>query len=159
MVRAVRAEIGDRPILFRFSQFKMQDYLARLAETPDELAALLGPVADAGVDLFDASQRHFDQPAFPGSPLNLAGWARKLTGVASMTVGGIGMAAPRDPLGVERPMEAGDNLALAALGVERGDYDCVAIGRALLNDAEFVERLRSGKPLLPFDRGNLGRLA
>ncbi|MES2042739.1 MAG: 12-oxophytodienoate reductase [Pseudomonadota bacterium] len=159
VVRAVRAEIGDRPILFRFSQFKMQDYLARLAETPDELAALLGPVADAGVDLFDASQRHFDQPAFPGSPLNLAGWARKLTGVASMTVGGIGMAAPRDPLGVERPMEAGDNLALAALGVERGDYDCVAIGRALLNDAEFVERLRSGKPLLPFDRGNLGRLA
>ncbi|WP_298670957.1 NADH:flavin oxidoreductase [uncultured Sphingomonas sp.] len=160
VVRAVREEIGpDRPILFRFSQFKMQDYLARLADMPDELAALLGPLADAGVDLFDASQRHFEQPAFPGSPLNLAGWAKRLTGVAAMTVGGIGMHAPRDPLGVERPMEAGDNLDRVAKRLEADEFDLVAVGRALLNDSEWIARLRDGRPFLPFDRTNLQRLA
>jgi 2,4-dienoyl-CoA reductase-like NADH-dependent reductase (Old Yellow Enzyme family) len=159
VVRAVRAAIGpDRPILFRFSQFKMQDYLARLGETPEELGALLRPIAEAGVDLFDASQRHFDQPAFAGSPLNLAGWAKRLTGVASMTVGGIGMGAPRDPLGVERPMEADDNLAAVVARLEAGEFDLVAVGRALLNDPSWIERLRDGRPFLPFDRANLRRL-
>lgn len=160
VVRAVRDAVGpDRPILFRFSQFKMQDYLARLADTPDELGALLGPIADAGVDLFDASQRHFEQATFDGSPLNLAGWAKKLTGKPAMTVGGVGMGAPRDALGVERPMEASDNVAAAAARVAAGEFDLVAVGRALLNDAQWVERLRDGRPFLPFDRANLGKLA
>lgn len=160
VVRAVREEIGpERPILFRFSQFKMQDYLARLADTPDELAALLGPLADAGVDLFDASQRHFEQPAFDGSPLNLAGWAKRLTGVPAMTVGGIGMHAPRDPLGVERPMEAGDNLDRVTERLEAGEFDLIAVGRALLNDPEWIARLRDGRSFLPFDRANLQRLS
>ncbi len=159
VVRAVRAAIGpDRPILFRFSQFKMQDYLARLADTPDELGALLRPIAEAGVDLFDASQRHFDQPAFAGSPLNLAGWAKRLTGAASMTVGGIGMGAPRDALGVDRPMEADDNLDAVVARLEAGEFDLVAVGRALLNDPSWIERLRDGRPFLAFDRANLKRL-
>ena len=72
VVRAIRGAIGDEmPIALRISQFKMQDYQARLAETPDELAELLGPLADAGVDLFDCSQRFFDTPLFEGSQLNL----------------------------------------------------------------------------------------
>lgn len=160
VVKAVRAAIGPgRPILFRFSQFKMQDYLARLADTPGELEALLGPIADASVDLFDASQRHFEQPAFADSPLNLAGWAKRLTDKPSMTVGGVGMGPPRDALGVERPMEANDNAAAAAARVAAGEFDLVAVGRALLNDAQWVERVREGRDILPFDRRNLGRLA
>ena len=40
VVRAIRAEIGEElPIILRISQFKMQDYRARLADTPDQLAA------------------------------------------------------------------------------------------------------------------------
>jgi len=71
IVRAVRGAVGpDRPIYFRFSQFKMQDYGARLAETPQELERLLGPIADGGVDVFDGSQRYFDTPIFDGSALN-----------------------------------------------------------------------------------------
>ena len=41
----------------------------------------------AGVDLFDCSQRRFWEPVFEDGDLNLAGWAKKLTGVASMTIG------------------------------------------------------------------------
>ncbi len=76
-----------------------------------------------------------------------------------MTVGGVGMGAPRDALGVERPMEASDNVAAAAARVAAGEFDLVAVGRALLNDAQWVERLLDGRPFLPFDRANLGRLA
>lgn len=159
VVRAVRDAIGPGiPIIFRFSQFKMQDYLARLADTPQALGDLLLPIAEAGVDLFDASQRHFAQPAFNGSPLNLAGWAKRLTGTASMTVGGVGMGAPRDALGVDRPMEVADNVSAVAARLAAGEFDLVAVGRALLNDAEWAARLRDGRPQLAFDHANLRRL-
>ena len=92
VVRAIRAAIGpELPIFFRFSQWKQQDFRARLATTPQELEQLLGPIADAGVDVFDGSVRYFDRAEFEGSPLNLSGWAKKLTGKLAMAVGGIGL--------------------------------------------------------------------
>ena len=92
IVSAMRRAVGsDFAILFRFSQWKSQDYGAKIGETPAALAQVLQPLADAGVDLFDASTRRFWEPEFAGSPLNLAGWAKKLTGKATMTVGSIGL--------------------------------------------------------------------
>src|SRR6267154_4584804 len=65
-----RAAIGpSRPIVFRFSQWKQQDFRARLANTPQELEEILGPVAEAGVDVFDASVRYFNRAEFEGSSL------------------------------------------------------------------------------------------
>src|SRR3546814_18016741 len=44
VVRAVRRNIGEeKPIFFRFSQWKQQDYAARLAASPAELEQILGP--------------------------------------------------------------------------------------------------------------------
>jgi 2,4-dienoyl-CoA reductase-like NADH-dependent reductase (Old Yellow Enzyme family) len=81
MIRAIRGAVGAAmPITLRFSQWKQQDYAARLAHTPQELGQLLLPISEAGVDIFDASTRWFWKPEFPGSDLNLAGWAQKLTG-------------------------------------------------------------------------------
>jgi 2,4-dienoyl-CoA reductase-like NADH-dependent reductase (Old Yellow Enzyme family) len=92
VVRAIRREAGEAmPIFFRFSQWKQQDFKARLAATPQELEEVLGPIADAGVDVFDGSVRYFDRAEFEGSPLNLSGWARKITGKLSMAIGGIGL--------------------------------------------------------------------
>ena len=52
----MRAAVGeDFAIVLRFSQWKQQDYEARLAETPEELEAFLAPLVDAGVDLFHCS--------------------------------------------------------------------------------------------------------
>src|SRR3546814_10078155 len=82
----------DMPILFRFGQWKQQDFHARIAQTPDELGQILGPIADAGVDMFDASTLYFSVPAFEGSDLSLAAWAKKLTGKPSMAVGGVGLS-------------------------------------------------------------------
>lgn len=160
VIRAIRDEIGpERPIILRFSQFKMQDYKARLADTPAGLEALLGPLADAGVDLFDASQRYFDTPVFPDSPLNLAGWAKRLTGKASMTVGGVALDKAKGAAKhIDDSQQSTDNLALLVERFERGEFDLVAVGRAILNDPDWFSRARDGRPFLPFDAGNLQRL-
>jgi 2,4-dienoyl-CoA reductase-like NADH-dependent reductase (Old Yellow Enzyme family) len=160
VVRAIRREIGESmPIAFRFSQFKMQDYRAVLAKTPDELGALLAPLAEAGVDLFDGSQRFFDTPIFEGSDLNLAGWAKKLTGKASMTVGGIGLDKSQGPARhIDDSQKSVNNLPRVIERFERGEFDLVGVGRSLLNDPRWFAKARDGEPPIPFDPANLQRL-
>ena len=160
IVKAVRAEIGeDKPIIFRFSQHKQQDYNARFAETPEELGVVLGALADAGVDLFDASIRRFTLPAFEGSDLTLPGWARKLTGKPSMTVGGIGLNNwLQDTFKGRGETLAINNLDEVRRLFDAGMFDMVAVGRALISDPEWVAKARVGAPFLPYDATSLGRL-
>lgn len=160
IVAAVRAEIGDAPIMFRFSQHKQQDYDARLGHTPEELGALLKPLAASGVDLFDASGRHFDRPAFDGSPLSLAGWARRLTGKPTVAIGGIGLGNTLgDTLSGHGETAPHDNLNTVRAAIARGEFDLAGVGRAILNDPQWPHRVKTGQPALPFDRANLRRLA
>jgi len=78
IIRAIRKTVDpDFPVIFRFSQWKQQDYKAKLARSPAELESFLGPLSDAGVDFFHASTRRFWEAEFEGSDLNLAGWAKK----------------------------------------------------------------------------------
>src|SRR3546814_2889687 len=42
--------------------------------------------------MFDASTLYCSVPAFEGSDLSLAAWAKKLTGKPSMAVGGVGLS-------------------------------------------------------------------
>ncbi len=91
IVAAVRYFVADFPVLFRYSQWKSDNYDARLAETPEELEAILTPLAAAGVDAFHASTRRYWLPEFDGSDLNLAGWTKKLTGKPTITVGSVGL--------------------------------------------------------------------
>ena len=160
VVKTIRRMIGDdMPIVLRFSQFKMQDYRARLAENPDELAQLLAPLADAGVDMFDGSQRYFDTPIFDGSPLNLAGWAKRLTGKASMTVGGVGLGRTSGSAKhIDDSQKSTDNLLQLVARFEKGEFDMVAVGRSLLNDPAWLEKAIAGAEFSPFDRANLDRL-
>ena len=56
VIEACRAEVGpDFPLILRWSQWKQQDFTARLAETPQLLEAFLQPLIDAGVDAFHCS--------------------------------------------------------------------------------------------------------
>lgn len=150
-VRAIRREIGpDKPIIFRFSQWKQQDVKAKLAQTPAELEELLAPLTDAGVDLFDGSQRFAERPEFEGSPLNLAGWAKKVTGKPSMTVGTIGIR-PGDVGGAVTKDQDRSVVPEVAERLARGEFDLVGIGRALLQDPAWVRKLRNGETFEPFD--------
>lgn len=145
IVRAVRAEIpADLPLILRYSQWKQQDYNAKLATTPDELGAFLGPLSDAGVDIFHASTRRFWLPEFEGSDLNLAGWTKKLTGKPAITVGSVGLNS--DFIGAFM----GENSPAASLDglierLERDEFDLVAVGRALISDPEWAAKVRDGR--------------
>jgi 2,4-dienoyl-CoA reductase-like NADH-dependent reductase (Old Yellow Enzyme family) len=158
LVKAIRSEVGpDFPILFRISQWKLQDYEARLAEAPDELAVIVGALASAGVDIFDVSTRVFSVPAFAGSDMGLAGWVRKLSGKPTMTVGGIGFDKELAASFAE-PTQAIDNLGEVVRRFEGGEFDLVALGRALLMDPAWVLKAQAGAAFEPFDITAYGRL-
>jgi 2,4-dienoyl-CoA reductase-like NADH-dependent reductase (Old Yellow Enzyme family) len=145
IVQAVRQATGPGfPICLRLSQWKLQDYTAKLAATPAELAAWLAPLVRAGVDIFHCSQRRFWEPEFPGSDLNFAGWARKLTGLTSITVGSIGLTG--DFIAAFQG-ESSQPSSLDELlrRFNRGDFDLVAVGRALLADADWAKKIREGR--------------
>lgn len=165
VVKRIRAVMGeDRPIFFRFSQWKQQNYRAKLAETPDELEEILGPISDAGVDLFDASVRYFDTPAFKGSDLSLAGWAKKLTGKLSGAVGGIGFnkgmydTVDVGGMTVKGTTAGTNNLHLVMKRFERGEFDIISIGRAMLSDPDWARKAKEGTPFSPFDMSALKEL-
>lgn len=153
VVRAIRGAVGEElPIFFRFSQHKQQDYAARIAETPEELQVILGSLAAAGVDVFDASIRRFDLPAFEGSDLSLAGWAKKLTGAHAMAVGSVGLGKPMRASRIAGTAEVADNIGEVERRIESGEFDLIAIGRMHLADPALATTLRTGAPLTPFDR-------
>ena len=161
LIRAVRRAVGsDFAISFRVSQWKLQDYAAKLATTPKEMEMWLMPLAEAGVDLFHCSQRRFWEPEFTGSDLNFAGWAKKLTGKATVTVGSIGLsgdflAAFRGEASTPSPLEE------LLRRFDRGDFDLVAVGRALLADAEWTRKIREGHlaELIGFNKEALATLS
>jgi 2,4-dienoyl-CoA reductase-like NADH-dependent reductase (Old Yellow Enzyme family) len=160
VLKAVRAAVGpDYPIIIRLSQWKQQDFGAKLAGTPDELGAWLLPLAEAGADVFHCSQRRFWEPEFEGSDLNFAGWAKKVTGKPSITVGSVGLSGDFiGSFGGEASQPASLDELLRRL--ERGDFDLVAVGRALLQDPDWVLKVREGRTgeLKTYDRKALAEL-
>lgn len=165
VIRACRREVGpDFPILFRFSQWKGQDYQARLVDTPDQLRRFLGPLVDAGVDAFDVSTGRYWDPAFPGSAFGLAAWTRKLTGKPVIAAGSVGL--DRDVFGAEGDgSQAFHDAGLAGIDravalVAREEVDLIAVGRALLADPAWARKVREGRPegLVAFTRNSLDAL-
>ena len=155
LVRACRkATAPDFPILLRFSQWKQQDFAARLAETPALLEQFLKPLVDAGVDIFHCSTRRFWTPEFDGSAMNLAGWVRKLAGRPVVTVGSVGLDQDFISSYAGKPTTtASATIGDLAAMMTRDQIDLVAIGRALLVDPAFAAKLRDGRlaELLPYN--------
>ena len=144
----------------RISQWKIGDYTAKLAKTPGELEQFLRPLVDAGVDILHCSTRQFWVPEFDGSNLNLAGWTKKLTGKPTITVGSVTLGTDfatsfRSPESV--PTTGIDELLDR---LERGEFDLVAVGRALISNPDWPVKVKAGtlEDLRPFDRGVLASL-
>lgn len=162
VVKAVREAVGpDYPIIFRFSQWKQQDYTARLVQTAEELGAFLKPLSDAGVDIFHCSTRRFWEPEFEGSDLNLAGWTRKLTGKPTITVGSVGLDGEFLQFMVKTDKVAQPaNIEGLLERLNNEEFDLVAVGRALLVDPDWATKVREGRmqDILPFSRDALTSL-
>ncbi|MDZ7889877.1 MAG: NADH:flavin oxidoreductase [Pseudomonas sp.] len=156
LIKAVRAAVGpDFPIILRFSQWKQQDYSARLVLTPEALGEFLQPLSDAGVDIFHCSTRRFWEPEFDGSDLNLAGWTRKLTGKPTITVGSVGLDGEflQFMVNTDKVAKPADLGALLTR-LNNQEFDLVAVGRALLVDPDWAVKVRDGRQedILPFSR-------
>jgi 2,4-dienoyl-CoA reductase-like NADH-dependent reductase (Old Yellow Enzyme family) len=152
VIKACRSRVGpDFPIVFRYSQWKQQDYAARLASTPELLDRFLAALSDAGVDIFHCSTRRFWEPEFEGSQLNLAGWTKKLTGKPVITVGSVSLDT--DMVAAFRGKGAAiTNIDKLIDMFARDEIDLVAVGRALLVDHQWGTKVREGRmqDLLPF---------
>lgn len=148
VVASVRKAVGpELPVFLRVSQWKQQDYEARLATSPKELEAWLLPLAEAGVDVFHCSQRRFWEAEFPEvdgeDGLNFAGWVKKVTGKRTVSVGSVGLSGDFFSAfgGAASSVTPLDRLVQR---LEREEFDLIAVGRALLSDPEWVNKVRRG---------------
>jgi 2,4-dienoyl-CoA reductase-like NADH-dependent reductase (Old Yellow Enzyme family) len=166
IIGEVRRRVGpDFPVVLRYSQWKLQDYEAKLARTPEELDRFLRPLVEAGVDAFHCSTRRFWEPEFPESDLNLAdlnlaGWTKKLTGKPAITVGSV-------TLNEDMMTSFGTAITAGVSGIDnlldrldRNEFDLVAIGRSLIVNPGWPAIVRKGSlnELQPFNRSVLSEL-
>lgn len=145
IVRAIRAATApDFPIVYRFSQWKLGDYEEVILPSEQALEEFLGPLADAGVDVFHPSTRRWNSPAFPGATETLPAMTKRLTGMPTIAVGSVGLdlditataaSASTTVTSIDTVIEA----------LDRGDFDLVAVGRALLAEPRWAELVREGK--------------
>ncbi|MBQ75845.1 MAG: 12-oxophytodienoate reductase [Gammaproteobacteria bacterium] len=153
-IEQVRDAVGaDFPISFRTSQWKSLDFNAKTYKTPQELEIALNAFIDAGVDIIHTSTRRFWEPEFEGSNLNLAGWAKKLTGIPSISVGSVGLAGDSQKkqsrknkgLASMAGSQATNNLEEVIERMEQGEFDMIAVGRALLSNWDWPNMVREGR--------------
>lgn len=161
VIKSVRAAVGsDMTIILRLSQWKGQDYAAKIANTPKEMESWILPLAEAGVDIFHASQRRYWTPEFDGSDLNLAGWFKKITGRPTITVGSVGLATDVGETFARGAGADQTNIDELVRRFDRGDFDLVAVGRQLLQDPEWVKKMKEQRfdELAPFAAASMGVL-
>ena len=148
IVAAVRQRVGPEfPIMLRFSQWKQQDYDARLVNSADELEQFLKPLVEAGVDIFHASTRRFWEPEFEGSNLNLAGWTQKLSGKPAMSVGSVGLTEDFISGTMASKQESVEQSGIDELAerMNNHEFELIAVGRALLQDPEWLTKVKEGR--------------
>ncbi len=165
VLEAMRVEVGaDYPLILRVSQWKQQAFKARLAETPDAMADWLLPLVDAGADILHCSQRRFWESEFPEidgeDGLNFAGWAKRLTGATTISVGSVGLSG--DFINVfAGEVSTPTSLDRLVRRMEAEEFDLIAVGRALITDPMWAAKVHAGdaSSLMPFRPEDLASFA
>ncbi len=161
VVARMRDYVGpDFPIVFRFSQWKMGDYQAKIVENAEALGTLLSGLTNAGVDMFDVSTRRFGDPAFETGPESLAALTRKLSGKPTIAVGSIGLDQPHQSKHYRKTASIDakvTDLVDVTTAMRGGEFDIASVGRAVLADPEWANKVRDGRTdeIKPFVRANL----
>ncbi len=161
VLNEIRRNVGpDFPVILRFSQWKIPEFDAKLAHTPAELERFLTPLVEASVDLFHCSQRRFWEPEFTGSDLNLAGWTKKITGKPTITVGSVTLNEEFMTSFRTDTTSSVTGLDELLRRLDRGEFDLVAVGRALIANPDWAVRVKGEgvEHLRPFNRSLLAQL-
>jgi 2,4-dienoyl-CoA reductase-like NADH-dependent reductase (Old Yellow Enzyme family) len=91
----------------------------------------------------------------------LAGWTKRVSGKPVITVGSFGLDADflTTQVGDDPVAEAAQLDRLEGL-LATGEVDLVAVGQALIGDAEWGNKVRDGRmdAIRPFTRADLARL-
>ena len=148
VVKAIRQTCGsDFPISMRISQWKGNNYHAQTCKTPDDIAQLTKPLKEAGLDILHASTRRFWQPEWEGSDLGYAGWVKKMSGMPTMAVGSVGLDIDMHTTfsGTTAHSTGVEGLSELLRRFNRGDFDMVTVGRAVLTDADWVKKVQEGR--------------
>jgi len=137
----VRKAVGDGfPVIYRFSEFRVDDLKYQSPESLDIFRKLVPALEAAGVDIFHPST-HDGLRNFHDTDKPLAAHVREMTKKPVIAVGKLG----EDP-------------SLAKSVVSKGLADFAAIGKPMIADADWANRVRSGQALTPFQPTMMGRL-
>lgn len=163
IARSIRQDCGDDFIIsFRFSQWKEIALQAKIAQTVEDLRAFVSTLRDAGVDMFHVSTRRFWEPEWPDSEKTLAHWVKDLSGLPVIAVGSVGLSTDVMEMvqGVEPTYDVGASVALLEQGLDRDDFDLIAVGRSQISDPDWVNKVRDGRfnDIIGFSRSALGKL-
>ena len=150
IVAAIRQALGEAfPISFRFSQWKEVNYNARIAPTPEDLRTMLTILRAAGVDVFHASARYFWVPEWPESARDwgIAGWTKSMTDAPVIAVGSVGLDTDvmDNFFGKEAKSTGEAGLRELMRRFNNREFDLVSVGRSLIGDAEWVNKVRDGR--------------
>lgn len=128
VVRAVRAELGpDVPLLYRFSIHADDPAAPNHPVTPESLAAFLRALEDAGVDVWDISCWHESRRGYFGTGIWLPDWVRRFSAKPRLVAGNL--LTPDD----------------ASIYITGDHAEAAVLARALISDAEWVNKARAGR--------------
>ena len=140
IVKAIRSNVSNQFIVgLRFSQWKQQDYEAKLANSPNELKELINDPIEEGLDFLHSSMRRFWESNLKVQmKTSLIGQKAIWSSNNSVNVGldsdFIDMSAPASPTNINK-----------AIDDINQKNDLVAVGRALLADHEWVVKIKRRK--------------
>ncbi|MBV9540251.1 MAG: 12-oxophytodienoate reductase, partial [Alphaproteobacteria bacterium] len=86
----------------------------------------------------------FWEPEFEGSDMNLAGWTKKISGLPTISVGSVSLNLDFVSSFTKSDMDFSGFDKLVHM-MERGDFDLIAIGRALIANPDWANKVKAGK--------------
>ena len=138
----------------RVSQWKQQDYDAKITSDPNELNEFFQILKSAGADFLHCSNRRFWEGEFKPNGRNLAGIAKDATNLPTISVGSVGLNKDFIKLYAGDHQTQTVDLKILHEKLNESEFDLIAVGRALLSDPDWANKVQDGleKQIIPFDK-------
>ena len=138
----------------RVSQWKQQDYEAKITSSQAELSIFFNLLKNAGADFLHCSNRRFWEGEFLEDGINLAGIAKQATQLPTISVGSVGL--DKDFIKLYSGDHQTQRVDLDRLHekLNTAEFDLIAVGRALLSDPNWANKVQNGREedIIPFDK-------